>query len=480
MLISRHRKLLRSGGALAVIALALTTPVTLSSLAYAEDKPAETVQIAPNLSHFTLKNGLEVVVIPDHRAPVVTHMIWYKTGSADEPEGESGVAHFLEHLMFKGTKDHPDGAFSTLVAEIGGQENAFTSYDYTAYFQRVSKDHLAKMMEMEADRMQNLILSDEVVNPERDVVLEERRMRVENDPGSRLNEALTAITFVNHPYGSPVIGWKSEIEALDKEKAIAFYDRFYTPNNAIVVIAGDVDADQVKKLAEDTYGKVARRADPGPRVRPAEPPLDGERRITVTDDRVRQESISMSWIVPSQHTGEGLTSEALDVLSYIMGGGATSRLHKEAVLNRKIAISAGSYYSGDALDDGRFGFYATPVPGHTLDEMEAVIHEELNKLISAGVTAEELKRAKNSMVSDAIYAQDSQQTLARIFGAALASGQTIDQVQNWPSRIQAVTAEDVQNAARTYLEGDPVIGELKMPKPDASPEANATKATPKG
>lgn len=481
MLISRHRKLLRSGGALAVLALSLTAgPVMTPSLAQTQDKPAGAVQIAPNLSHFTLANGLEVVVIPDHRAPVVTHMIWYKVGSADEPEGESGVAHFLEHLMFKGTKDHPDGAFSTLVAEIGGQENAFTSYDYTAYFQRVSKDHLAKMMEMEADRMQNLILSDAVVNPERDVVLEERRMRVENDPGSRLNEALTAITFVNHPYGSPVIGWKSEIEALDKEKAIAFYNRFYTPNNAIVVIAGDVEADQVKKLAEETYGKVARRAEPGPRIRPAEPPLAGERRVAVTDERVRQESISMSWIVPSQHTGEGRIPEALDVLSYIMGGGATSRLHKEAVLNQKIAISAGAYYSGDALDDGRFGFYATPAPGHTLDEMETVIRNELAKLISEGVTPEELARAKNSMLADLIYAQDSQQTLARIFGASLAAGQTIEQVQNWPSQIQAVTAEDVQNAARTYLEGDPVIGELKMPKQDEASSANANTTAPKG
>ncbi|MEC9402901.1 MAG: pitrilysin family protein, partial [Pseudomonadota bacterium] len=250
--------------------------------AFSAPATAGNLMIAPNLESFTLDNGLQVVVIPDRRAPVVTHMIWYKVGSADEPEGQSGVAHFLEHLMFKGTHDHPNGEFSKMVADRGGQENAFTSTDYTAYFQKVAKQHLPLMMKLEADRMENLVLSDEVVTPERDVVLEERRMRVDSEPGSRLQEALNSITFVNHPYGSPVIGWQSEIEALNKEAAIAFYDRFYTPNNAVVVIAGDVDVDAVRKLAQETYGKVARRAEPGERLRPAEPPLAGERRIAVS------------------------------------------------------------------------------------------------------------------------------------------------------------------------------------------------------
>ncbi|MEJ8473562.1 M16 family metallopeptidase [Roseibium algae] len=431
----------------------------------------EKIQIAPNLSHFTLENGLEVVVIPDHRAPVVTHMIWYKVGSADEPEGQSGVAHFLEHLMFKGTKDHPNAEFSTLVAENGGQENAFTSTDYTAYFQRVAKQHLPLMMKMEADRMENLVLTDEIIAPERNVVLEERRSRVDSEPGSRLREALTAITFVNHPYGSPVIGWESEIEALNRDAVISFYDRFYTPNNAVLVIAGDVDVENVKALAEQTYGKVARRAEPGERVRPTEPPLSGERRIAVSDPRVRQETVSLTWIVPSQNTAEGRSSEALDVLAYVLGGGATSRLHKEAVLNQKMAISAGSYYQGSALDDGRFGFYGAPSPSHTLDEIEAVIHQELDKVIETGITKEELARAKRSMIADAIYAQDSQQSLARIFGSALATGRTVEDVQTWPSQIEAVTLEDVQNAARNYLSGIPVVGQLKS-------EAEATIPSP--
>ncbi|WP_286175767.1 pitrilysin family protein [Labrenzia sp. CE80] len=456
---------------LLLAATLLSLPLPVAAAEPQDSSPLELpsdLQIAPGLSHFTLNNGLEVVVIPDHRAPVVTHMLWYKVGSADEPEGQSGVAHFLEHLMFKGTKNHPNGAFSTMVAEIGGQENAFTSTDYTAFFQRVAKEHLPLMMEMEADRMENLVLTDDVVAPELDVVLEERRMRVDSDPGSKLREALTAITFVNHPYGSPVIGWQSEIEALNKESAISFYNRFYTPNNAVLVIAGDVESANVKKLAEQTYGKVVRRAEPGARVRPAEPPLAGERRISVSDPRVRQETVSMTWIVPSQTTGHGHEAEALDVLAYVLGGGATSRLHKEAVLERKLAINAGSYYQGGALDDGRFGFYGSPREGHTLDEIEAVIQEELENVISNGITAEELARAKRSMIASAIYAQDSQQSLARIFGSALATGQTIKDVQTWPSQLGAVTPEDVQEAARKYLSGKPVVGRLVTPTEDTA------------
>nr|WP_228931360.1 pitrilysin family protein [Roseibium aggregatum] len=465
------RRLKRSIGLVLMPALLLGGGMALvPGSAFSAPATAGNLMIAPNLESFTLDNGLQVVVIPDRRAPVVTHMIWYKVGSADEPEGQSGVAHFLEHLMFKGTHDHPNGEFSKMVADRGGQENAFTSTDYTAYFQKVAKQHLPLMMKLEADRMENLVLSDEVVTPERDVVLEERRMRVDSEPGSRLQEALNSITFVNHPYGSPVIGWQSEIEALNKEAAIAFYDRFYTPNNAVVVIAGDVDVDAVRKLAQETYGKVARRAEPGERLRPAEPPLAGERRIAVSDPRVRQESLSQIWIVPSQTTGEGRTPEALDILSYILGEGPSSRLHKALVLDQEAALSAGAYYQGSALDNGRFGLYAVPRPGYTLEDMERLIAAELQKLLETGVTEEEVERARNSMVASAIYAQDSQSGLARLFGGALTTGQTIENVQTWPSQVQAVTPEDVLDAARTYLASLPVVGELRM-EPPVVPDA---------
>lgn len=460
-----------------VLPVVLVGTATMAQVAGAEVQTTGSsgLTIAPNLESFTLENGLQVIVIPDRRAPVATHMIWYKVGSADEPEGQSGVAHFLEHLMFKGTENYPDGAFSKMIAERGGQENAFTSLDYTAYFQKVAKEHLPLMMMLEADRMENLVLTDEIVAPERDVVLEERRSRVDSEPGSRLREAMNAITFVNHPYGSPVIGWQSEIEALNKEAAIAFYDRFYTPNNAVVVIAGDVEVDEIKKIAAETYGEVPRRAEPGERVRPTEPPLSGERRIAVSDPRVRQETISQTWVVPSRSTGGGRTPEALDVLSYILGEGPSSRLHKSLVLDQEAAIGAGAYYQSQALDDGRFGVYAAPRPGRTLMDMERLISKELKKLLETGVTEEEVARAKNTMIASAIYAQDSQSGLARLFGGALTTGQTIEDVQSWPAQINAVTTQDVLEAARAYLTGTPVFGELRFEQP-TEPEAALTNA----
>src|SRR5271170_4200104 len=246
----------------------------------------------PEVADFTLANGLEVVVVPDHRAPVVTHMIWYKVGAADETPGKSGLAHFLEHLMFKGTVRNPGNSFSQEVAAIGGQENAFTSSDYTGFFQRVPREHLKQMMAFEADRIAGLVLTDDVVRPELNVVLEEQNMRVANNPGSRLAEQMDAALYLNHPYGRPVIGWRPEIEALNRDEALNFYRRFYTPNNAIVVVAGDVTADEVKAAAEETYGKIAPRAQIGPRRRPMEPPQEAPRTVTLADSKVEQPNIS--------------------------------------------------------------------------------------------------------------------------------------------------------------------------------------------
>lgn len=454
------------------LALALTGFALSPNAAFARDTSTPSLfdvaalEFAPDLRQFTLDNGLQIVVIPDHRAPVATHMIWYKVGAADEPEGQSGVAHFLEHLMFKGTTKHPDGEFSKTVAEIGGQENAFTSADYTAYFQKVGKEHLALMMEMEADRMHNLILTDEVVKPERDVVLEERRSRVDTEPGARLGEALSAITFVNHPYGSPIIGWRSEIEALNKEAALAFYDRFYTPNNAILVVAGDVEPDEVLDMARNTYGKVPRRAEPGVRSRPAEPPLAGLRRTELQDPRVTQEQMSQIRLVPSDATAAEREAEALELLSYILGGTSNSRLYKALVLDQKTALGAGSYYQSTALDHGQFGIYASPRPDVSLEDIERQVNAVIDDLLDGGISEEELARAKHSMIASTIYAQDSQSSLARIFGTALTTGLTVKDVQSWPKRIQEVTAEDVMSVAKTYLVRDPVIGYLRKPDND--------------
>lgn len=415
----------------------------------------------PEVSTFMLDNGLQVVVIPDRRAPVVTHMIWYKAGSADETPGVSGIAHFLEHLMFKGTEKHPAGEFSHAVAELGGQENAFTSYDYTAYFQRVAREHLKAVMAFEADRMTGLVLTDEVVNPERDVVLEERRSRVDGDPSSQLGEAVAAALYMNHPYGTPIIGWEHEIEKLDRHDAIRFYDRFYTPNNAILVVAGDVSPEEAREAAEETYGKVARRADPGPRARPREPEPRAARRVALSDPRVTQPSVQRSYLAPSYETGEGDRPYALDLLCQILGGGTTSRLYKALVVEKGIAANAGCWYQGDALDDGRFVIYAVPRGEATLAELELTIDAEIARIATDGPDEAELARAKTRLVADTIYAQDSQATLARIYGSSLATGGTIEDVREWPARIRAVTREAVRDAARDTLDRRrSVTGEL--------------------
>ncbi|WP_155905145.1 pitrilysin family protein [Methylopila sp. M107] len=429
----------------------------------------------PDVSTFTLDNGLEVVVIPDRRAPVVTHMIWYKVGSADEHRGVSGVAHFLEHLMFKGTEKHPAGAFSHAVAELGGQENAFTSYDYTSYFQRVAREHLKTVMAYEADRMTGLRLTDEVVNPERDVILEERRSRVDGDPSAQLGEALAATLYVNHPYGQPIIGWEHEIEKLDRHDAIAFYERFYTPNNAILVVAGDVSPEEVRAAAEDTYGLIARRADPGPRARATEPEPRAARRVALADPRVTQPSVQRSYLSPSYETAKGDRAYALDLLAQLLGGGTTSRLYKALVVEKGLAANAGAWYQGDALDDGRFAVYAVPRGDATLAELEVAIDQEIARVAAEGPSTAELERAKTRLVADTIYAQDSQATLARIYGASLATGGTVEEVRDWPDRIRAVTPQAVRDAARETLDRRrSVTGELVYaPATDAPPLAGA-------
>jgi zinc protease len=407
---------------------------------------------AIDVSHFKLGNGLEVVVIPDRRAPVVTHMVWYRVGSADEPPGKSGIAHFLEHLMFKGTLKHPGGRFSQAVASVGGQENAFTSSDYTGYYQRVSREHLKALMEFEADRMTGLVLNDEAVKPELNVVLEEQNQRVANSPRARLGEQIDAALYVNHPYGRPVIGWRHEIEALNREDALAFYRRFYTPNNAILVVAGDVTADEVKAFAEATYGKVVPTVELGPRRRPQEPPPVAARQVTLADPRVELPLMQRSYLVPSANTGAPGEAQVLEVLAYILGHGNTSRLHRTLVVERQIAVSAGGWYSGTALDATKFAVYGSPKPDVTLQQIEAAIDAVIDEVVLRGVTADELARAKNRLLADAIYVRDSQSTMARWFGSALTTGSTVQEVLAWPDRIAAVTAEAVHAAAKTWLD----------------------------
>jgi zinc protease len=430
------------------VAAALISLVTFSAGA-----AAQTTFASEPPASFTLPNGLQVVVIQDHRTPVVTQMIWYKVGSADETPGKSGLAHFLEHLMFKGTAKHPAGEFSQAVLSIGGNENAFTSVDYTGYFQRVPREQLASMMDFEADRMTGLVLKDENVLPERDVVLEEYNMRVANNPEARLNEQIMAALYLNHPYGRPTIGWHPEIEKLSREDALAFYRRFYAPNNAILVVAGDTDVNEIRPMVEQTFGKVPAQPDiPVRRVRPQEPEPVAPRTVTLADPHVEQPSVQRYYLVPSATTAAPGESAALDVLAQLMGSGSNSYLYRALVVDRPLAVNANASYQGTSLDPSQFSISVAPKSGVEFSQVESVVDNVIAGVAQNPARAEDLERVKTQLIAEAIYAQDNQATMARWYGGGLTTGLSIEDIRSWPDRIRAVTAEQVRAAAQKWLD----------------------------
>ena len=363
-----------------------------------------------NPETFTLNNGMQVVVVSNHRVPVVTHMVWYKVGAMDEPPGKSGLAHYFEHLMFKGTDTLKPGEFSKIVAENGGRENAFTAQDYTGYYQSVAVDRLELMMKIEANRMTRLALTEDVIKPERQVILEERSSRTDNNPAAQLSEQTATALFMNHPYRIPVIGWSHEIEALTLDDLTTFYRQWYRPNNAILVVSGDVTAAQVRPLAEKYYGVIPAKPLPA-RVNWKEPPLLTDRRITLTHARVRQPAWSRRFPAPSARYGDATLAYPLQVLAEILSGGATSRLYKSLVVDDKIAASAGAWYDDHARGPGVFGFYASPAPGGGKDAasdvtegVERAMIAQLDKLITGGVTDGEVEKAINRLQASAMWA----------------------------------------------------------------------------
>ena len=411
---------------------------------------------------FTLKNGMAVVVIPNHRVPVVTHMVWYKVGSADEPPGKSGIAHFLEHLMFKGTRKLASGEFSRILARNGGRENAFTSHDYTGYYQSIAVDRLEMVMEMEADRMTNLVFDAKEVEPERQVIFEERRNRTGNNPSALLAEHVNATLYLNHPYRRPIIGWEHEVRGLTIADLMSFYRRWYVPNNAILVVAGDITAEELRPLAEKTYGRIP-AAPARLRVRPGEPPHRAARRVTLKDPRVRQPSWSRTFLAPSYTEGATEQAYALQVLAEILGG-ATGPLYRSLVVEQKLAVSAGAYFEPDRLGPGTFGFYASPRPGVSMEKLEAAMEAELARVVDKGVTGKEARRAKGRLQAEAVYARDSLGTGARVLGGALAIGLTVEDVESWPERIGAVTVPEINAAARDVLGQAASVTALLLPE----------------
>jgi len=421
---------------------------------------------AETVTDFTRDNGMEVVVIEDHRAPVVVQMVWYRVGAADEPAGKSGIAHFLEHLLFRGTENLAPGEFSETVAANGGTDNAFTSWDYTAYHQRVASDRLDLMMQMEADRMRNLKIADEDMVIERDVVLEERNQRTDSDPAALFREQRNAAQYLNHPYGIPIIGWRHEIEQLGTQDALDFYQRFYAPNNAILIVAGDVTPDEVRTLAEKHYGPLAPTKGLEARTRPQEPPQLSERRLSLEDPRIGQSYIQRSYIAPERDPGDQETAAALTILAELLGGSpTTSFMAKRLQFDEQIAVYTSAWYSGMSYDDTTFGLAVVPVPGVSLDEAEAAMDRVLAEFIAEGVDAEHLERIKMQSRAAQIYADDDVASLARRYGQALTTGLTLEDIRAWPDLLQAVTPEDVIAAAELVLDRNrAVTGRMIKPE----------------
>ncbi len=413
---------------------------------------------AENVTTFTLENGLEAVVIEDHRAPVVVHMLWYKAGSADEKPGVSGVAHFLEHLLFKATDNMEAGEFSATVEANGGSDNAFTSFDYTGYFQRVAADRLGLMMQMEADRMRNIKLTEEDIVTERDVILEERNQRTDSEPGNLFSEQRIAAQYMNHPYGIPIIGWRHEMEQLSREDALEFYETYYAPNAAILVVAGDVDPAEVEALAKEHYGPLKPTIGLPERVRPQEPPQLAERRLTYEDPRVAQPYVIRTYLAPERDSGDQETAAALTLLADVLGGSsATSVFGRELELANRKAVYTSAFYNGTNYDDAMFGVVIVPTPELSLEEAEAEMDAVIAQFIEDGVDAEQLARVKTQIRAAQIYANDNVGGLARRYGTALTSGLTVQDVQDWPDILQAVTEEDIIAAAKMVFARDNAV-----------------------
>ena len=409
--------------------------------------------LADTVTDFTLENGLQVLVIEDHRAPAVTQMVWYRTGAADEAPGHSGIAHFFEHLMFKGTDDIAPGAFSGLIEAQGGNDNAFTSWDYTAYFQRIAADRLDMVMRMEADRMRDLVLTDDVVATERNVILEERAQRVDSDPQALFSEQLRAAQYLNHPYGRPIIGWRHEIEGLGTAQALDFYRTFYAPNNAILVVAGDVTPDAVRAMAEEHYGPLAPTPGLTRPPRPAEPPQLAERRLTMTDARVAEPLLMRSYLAPVRRPGDQKQAAALVYLAELLGGNPTTSLLAQRLhFGDAKAVYSFAGYDGSGLDSGLLTLGLVPLPGIDPAEAEAAMDAVLDDFLREGPEPHAFARLKTKFRAAEIYARDNVDGLAHRYGEALANGLTVADVQAWPEVLQQVTPEDVRAAAAEVLD----------------------------
>ena len=415
-----------------------------------------------DVDSFTLGNGLQVVVAPFHRAPAVTQMLWYKAGAYDDPPGKSGIAHFVEHLMFRGTKETPPGEFSRIVSESGGRENAATSPDYTVFFQTVAADRLELVMKLEAERMRDLLITEDQVTPEREVIIEERRSRIDNVPAALLDEQRNAVLFLNSHYRLPAIGWLTEMRGLSADDARRFYATWYAPNNAVLVIAGDVAPERVRSLAETYYGPIPPHPVPAQEAL-AEPPKVAATRLEMTSGHVASPEWSRSYLAPGYTEAGGEPADALTVLAEILGGGESARLYRSLVIDKKLAVSVGASYD-PFRGAGSFSLYAEPKDGVSMADIETATMAEIRRLLSEGVSAAEVDRVKNHLQASALYSRDSLSGVARIIGASLVAGRNLEDVQAWPERIGAVTPDEIVKAARQVLKDDAAVTTVLLPE----------------
>jgi zinc protease len=413
----------------------------------------------------TLDNGLRVILLEDRRNPLVSVQVWYRVGSRNERPGATGLAHFLEHMMFKGTPSNPKGVFSHLVESHGGRDNAFTTQDTTSYFVNIAAEKVEDVLRLEADRMRNLVLDPAEIASERQVVMEERRMRTEDSPDALLAEELTAAAFAAHPYQWPVIGWMADIARIDPAELRAFYDLYYRPNNAVLVVVGDIAAPALLERVRAIFGPLPRGPEPPP-VTAVEPPQRAERRITVRTTAARLPGLALTWLVPTHASAD---APALEVLEAVLSGGRAARLHRRLVVEQRLALDADADYSYGSVDPNLFWLSARPVPGVTPEALERALLAEMAALQREPVTEEELTRVKNQIEASFVWGQDSiyarAATLARF--ERMGSWRLAD---DFVRRIRAVTTADVQRVARAYFPPDrKTVGVLLPASPPDKP-----------
>jgi zinc protease len=407
----------------------------------------------------TLDNGLRVLLLEDHRSPIVSFQMWYRVGSRNELPGATGIAHFLEHMMFKGTPTHGRGRFAALIEQNGGQDNAFTSHDVTSYYVNIAADKLDLVIELEADRMQNLLLDPREIDSERQVVIEERRTRTEDDPGGFLGEEVSAIAFKNHPYGAPIIGWMEDLKRITPEEIRAFYTTYYVPNNAVLVAVGAFKAPDVLDKLKARFGAIPRGATPPP-VRAVEPLQNGERRVLVKKE-AQLPIVYLGYHVPTQQSPD---APALELLSTILSSGRASRLYRRLVYDRQLALEAGGDYSYFAFDPPLFWFWGTPMPGQTPETMEAALLEEMERLKTEPVTEEELTRARNQIEAAFVFQEDSVHRRAALLARFELIGGYAGK-DKFLERLRGVKAEDLQRVARAYFPDQKKNVGVLIPRP---------------